>query len=161
MIAFRVRLAAMVALGFALSGVLSWTAGLWPNDQPRAVIDHCYVTYDRLEVMHSRCIGNWTRGGRGHQGPIYGVDVKASWQAMDEEPNSAYEWEVAIPESVKQPRVLADSRQAWMLSTRALPWGMVPATLGALLVALVSWSIVAVAWPSARAEPAGSTAPPV
>lgn len=164
MIAFRMRLAAVVVVGLTLGGVLSWAAGLWPGDQPRAAVDHCYVTYDRLEVMHSRCIGNWTRGGRGYQGPIYGVDVKESWKVIDEEPNSAYEWEVTIPESVKQPRVLADSRQAWTLSARALPWGPTPAVLPALLVAL-AWLItatVAARRPtlSASAEPADSTATP-
>ncbi|MET8310045.1 hypothetical protein [Micromonospora sp. NPDC005173] len=143
MIALRMRLGVVVLVGLALGGVLSWTAGLWPGaDDPHATVDHCYVTYDRQEVRHSRCIGNWTRSDRGYQGPIYGVDVKKSWKLIDAEPNSAYEWEVTIPESVKQPRVLADSRQAWTVSARALPWGLVPATLAALLVAL-AWSITA------------------
>ncbi|MGB2567941.1 hypothetical protein ACPFP2_05745 [Micromonospora citrea] len=142
MTAFRMRLAAVVSVGLVLIGLLSWTAGLWPGDQPRATLDHCYVTYDRLEVMNSRCVGNWTRGGRGHQGPIYGVDVKESWKAIDEEPNNAYEWEVIIPASAKQPRVLADGRQAWTFSPHAMPWGLIPAALVALLVAL-AWSITA------------------
>ncbi|WCN83169.1 hypothetical protein [Micromonospora sp. LH3U1] len=164
MIPFRVRLAAVVIVGLTLGGVLSWTAGLWPGDQPRATVDHCYVTYDRLEVMHSRCIGNWTRGGHGHQGPIYGVDVKESWKAIDEEPNSAYEWEVAIPESVKQPRVLADGQQSATLSTLALPWGTIPAAIAALLVAL-AWSMTATLkarkpMRSAPAELADSAATP-
>ncbi|MGC5022541.1 hypothetical protein [Micromonospora sp. DT47] len=164
MIAFRSRLAAVLVVGLALAGVASWTAGLWPGDQPRAIVDHCFVTYDRLEVMHSRCVGNWTRGGRGYQGPIYGVDVQESWKVIDEEPNSAYEWEVTIPESVRQPRVLADGRQAWTHSARALPWGLIPAVVAALLVAL-AWSITATVKAreptrSTPAEPAGSTATP-
>lgn len=141
MTAFRMRLAAVVVVGVALGGVLSWTAGLWPGDEPRAHVDHCFITHDRLEVMHSRCVGNWTRGGRGHQGPIHGVDVKESWQVIDEEPNSAYEWEVTIPELVRQPRVLADGGHAWVPSMRAVPW-KIPVTIAALLVALV-WSIAA------------------
>ncbi|HEX5995706.1 MAG TPA: hypothetical protein VFY84_11240 [Jiangellales bacterium] len=165
MIAYRMRLAAVVVVGSALIGMLSGTAGLWPDDQPRATVDHCYVTYDRLEVMHSRCIGNWTRGGRGYQGRIHGVDVKGSWKVIDEEPNNAYEWEVAIPESAKRPQVLADGRQAWTLSTLALPWGLIPAALAALLVAL-AWSITATvkarkpmrSTPVASAKPADTSA---
>lgn len=142
MIAFRVRLAAVVVVGLALGGVLSWTAGLWPGDQRRAFVDHCYITYDRQEVMHSRCVGNWTRGGHGSRGPIYGIDVKESWKVIDEEASSAHEWEVTIPESVKQPQVIADGRQAWTFSARALPWALIPAALVALLVTL-AWSITA------------------
>ncbi|MEU4779999.1 hypothetical protein [Micromonospora sp. NPDC023633] len=134
------RLAAVVVMGTTLGGVLSWTAGLWPGDEGRASVNHCYITYDRQEAMHGRCVGDWARGGRGHRGPIYGVDVDKSWKVIDEEPNSAYEWEVAVPASAKRPWVLADSGQAWVLSPRALPWGAIPAAIMALLIAL-AWSI--------------------
>ncbi|MFC8848410.1 MULTISPECIES: hypothetical protein [unclassified Micromonospora] len=145
-----------------LVGTLSWTAGLWPDDESRATVDHCYVTYDRLEVMHSRCVGNWTRGGRGHQGPIHGVEVEESWKVVNEDASNAYEWEVVVPASAKQPWVLADSRQARTPSSRALPWGLIPASLAALLVAL-TWSVTATVEarrraPSCVSESAGSTA---
>ncbi|MEV4715605.1 hypothetical protein AB0J94_00215 [Micromonospora noduli] len=140
--AVKMRWAAIVVVGLALVGMLSWVAGSWPADQARATVDHCYVTHDRLEAMHSRCVGNWTRGGRGRQGPIHGVDVQKSWKVIDDEPNSAYEWEVAVPASARQPRVLADTRQAWTLSPRALPWVLVPAGLVTLLAAL-AWLITA------------------
>ncbi|MEU5673414.1 hypothetical protein ABZ749_24255 [Micromonospora sp. NPDC047753] len=143
MIAVQMRFAAIVVVGLILVGMLSWVAGSWPADQSRATVDHCYVTHDRLEAMHSRCVGNWTRGGRGRQGPIHGVDVQESWKIIDDKPSSAYEWEVAVPASARQPRVLADTRQAWTLSPRALPWGLVPAGLVALLAAL-AWLITAV-----------------
>ncbi|RAO09246.1 hypothetical protein [Micromonospora noduli] len=140
--AVKMRWAAIVVVGLALVGMLSWVAGSWPADQARATVDHCYVTHDRLEAMHSRCVGNWTRGGRGRQGPIHGLDVQKSWKVIDDEPNSAYEWEVAVPASARQPRVLADTRQAWTLSPRALPWGLGPAGLVALLAAF-AWLITA------------------
>ncbi|MDG4825439.1 hypothetical protein O7635_26630 [Asanoa sp. WMMD1127] len=142
--AFRTRLAVMVLATLALGGVLSWLAGLWPGaDEPRATVDHCYVTYDRQEVRHHRCVGNWTRGGHGHRGPIHGVDVGTSWQALDpEHPNEAYEWEVRIPESAKHPRVLADTQQAWTLSPRALPWAFAPALVTGVLAVLL-WFLVA------------------
>jgi hypothetical protein len=142
MIAFRMRLAAVVGVGLALGAVLSWTAGLWPSDQSRALVDNCYITYDRQEARHSRCVGHWTRGGHVYRGPIYGIDVKESWKVIDEEASSAYEWEVTVPESVKQPRVLADGRQAWTFSVRALPETLTPAALAPLLVAL-AWSVTA------------------
>ncbi len=164
MVAFRMRLAALLAVGLALGALLSWTSGLWPGDHPRATVDHCYVTYDRLEVMHSRCIGNWSRGGRGYQGPVYGVNVEESWKVIDGEPNSAYEWEVTIPESIKHPRVLADSQQAWTLSPQAVPRTLVPAAFAALLV-MMAWSITATVQarkptPNTAAEVADPTANP-
>ncbi|MCG5465629.1 hypothetical protein MED01_003919 [Micromonospora sp. MED01] len=158
MTAVKVRWAAIVVVGLALLGMLTWSAGSWPADQTRATVDHCYVTHDRLEAMHSRCVGNWTRGGRGRQGPIHGVDVKESWKVIDDESNSAYEWEVAVPASARQPRVLADTRQAWTLSPRALPWGLVPAGLVALLAALAWLITTTVRAPrSARSVPAESS----
>ncbi|WP_433357079.1 hypothetical protein ACQPYV_08860 [Micromonospora saelicesensis] len=159
--AVKVRFAAIVVVGLALVGMLSWVAGSWPADQTRATVDHCYVTHDRLEAMRSRCVGNWTRGGRGRQGPIHGVDVQESWKVIDDEPNSAYEWEVAIPASARQPRVLAGTRQAWTLSPRALPWGLVPAGLVALLAAL-AWLITSTvkASRSAHGVPVESSATP-
>ncbi|WP_406058617.1 hypothetical protein [Micromonospora sp. NBC_00860] len=161
MIAVKVLLAAITVVALALVGMLSWVAGVWPADQTRATVDHCYVTHDRLEAMHSRCVGNWTRSGRGQQGPIHGVDVQESWKVINDEPNSAYEWEVVVPASARQPRVLADTRQAWTLSPRALPWGLVPASLVALLAAL-AWLITATvkASRSAHGVPAGSSATP-
>ncbi|MBM0236299.1 hypothetical protein JNW88_02580 [Micromonospora sp. ATA32] len=60
--------------------------------------------------------------------------------------------------------MLADGRQAWTPSPRALPWGLIPAALAALLVAL-AWSITAAVQarkptPSAPAQPVDSTATP-
>jgi len=44
MIAVKVRLAAIVVVGLALVGMLSWVAGSWPADQTRATVDHCRLT---------------------------------------------------------------------------------------------------------------------
>jgi uncharacterized membrane protein YeaQ/YmgE (transglycosylase-associated protein family) len=138
----KLRLAAVIVLG-AIGAVLAgWTAGLWPGDDPHATVDHCYITYDRQEQQHSRCVGNWARGSHGYSGPIHGVAVGAKWKVLSVEPDSAYEWEVAVPAEQRQPRVFADDRQAWTLSPDAVRWALVPAVGGALLVAL-AWAVVA------------------
>ncbi|WP_143050019.1 hypothetical protein [Asanoa ishikariensis] len=139
--ALGLRIAAVGAVVLVLGGMLTWSAGLWPGaDGPRAIVDHCYLTYDRQENTHSRCVGNWTRGDRGYSGPIHGVDVSRSWQATTVEPNDAGEWELTVPESAKRQLVLADSRQAWVLSPRSLPWVLTPVVPAALLLAL-GWSV--------------------
>lgn len=139
----KVRLAAVIVIGTLFGGLASWTTGLWPGDEPRATVDHCYITYDRQDTRHSRCVGNWTRGGRGYAGPINGFAVSTSWSTLSDTPNAAYEWEVAVPESQRQPRVFADDRQAWVPSLQALRWAGVPAAAATLLVAL-TWSLISV-----------------
>ncbi|GAA4568174.1 hypothetical protein GCM10023176_22060 [Micromonospora coerulea] len=60
-------------------------------------MDHCYVTYDRLERQHSRCVGRWTRVGLATSGPVHGVPVSTQWQAITTDPDENYEWEVTFP----------------------------------------------------------------
>lgn len=124
------RLAAVVAVGSLFAGLTSWTLGLWPGDEAYATVDHCYLTYDRQENRHSRCVGNWTRSGRGVSGPIHGIAIPESWRLITTEPDEGYEWEVAVPEAARHLRVVADRHQAWALSPRAATWGLVPAVFG-------------------------------
>ncbi|MEU2610561.1 hypothetical protein ABZ570_03075 [Micromonospora sp. NPDC007271] len=146
------RLTVVLVLGGLGAGATGWLAGWWPGDDPRATVDHCYVTYDRQEQRHSRCVGNWTRGSHGYAGPVHGVAVGESWQVLTAEPNSAYEWEVAVPDGARRLRVLADTNQAWAFSPAAVRSALVPMAAGALLVAL-AWAVVSVvtARPRSRA----------
>ncbi|MEV0392316.1 hypothetical protein [Polymorphospora rubra] len=140
MTAFRIRLVAVVVIG-VLGGALAGLAlGLWPGDDPYATVDRCYITYDRQENMHSRCVGNWTRGGRGHRGPINGIAVSESWKPKSLEADPNHEWEVEIPPSYRQLRVFADDRQAWAPSVGSVRWSFVPAAAGALLVG-TAWAV--------------------
>jgi hypothetical protein len=135
----KVRLAATGAACLVIAAVGTWTLGLWPLvETPRATVDHCYVTYDRQEQQHSRCVGHWTRFGHRVSGSVRGIAVATSWQAVTEQPNENYEWEVRLPADLPKPRVLAYFRRAWVLS----PW---PEALGwippVLLGLLVGWAI--------------------
>lgn len=150
-IPIKARLAAVLVLAAVGAGATGWLAGWWPGDDPHATLDHCYVTYDRQEQRHSRCIGNWTRGSHGYSGPVHGVAVEESWQILTVEPNSAYEWEVAVPAGERQPRVLADTNEAWTLSPGAARSALTPMAAGALLVAL-AWAVVSVAAARRRAR---------
>lgn len=142
MIGKRIRVGMLVVVLTAGVGWLGWGLGLLPEDPTRAQIEHCYVTYDRQEVMTSRCVGTWTRGGHEERGPVIGVGVQPDWQAISE-PDSAYWAEVSVPESERHPRVFADARQAWALSARSVPWLVTPLLGGALIMAL-AWATVAV-----------------
>jgi hypothetical protein len=147
----RVRLAVVLVLVALGAGVTGWLAGLWPGDDPRATVDRCFVTYDRQEQRHSRCLGNWTRGSHGYSGPVHGVAVGESSQVFTVEPNSAGEWEVAVPAGERQPRVLADTNEAWTFSPGAARSALTPMAAGALLVAL-AWAVVSVVTARRRAR---------
>jgi hypothetical protein len=139
-----IRLLGVIMLVAFAAALGSWALGLWhAQSTPRATVDHCYVTYDRQENRHTRCVGGWTRGNQGHRGPVYGVAVAESWPLVSTgDPNENDEWEVVVPESHRNPRVLADSRQAWVLSPEAFRWGLLPMVGGALVVAL-AWAVTA------------------
>ncbi|MEU8263884.1 hypothetical protein AB0C02_25070 [Micromonospora sp. NPDC048999] len=152
------RLAVMLVFGAFGVGAIGWLAGLWPGDDARATVDHCYVTYDRQEQRHSRCVGNWTRGSHGYSGPVHGVAVGESWQVLTAEPNSAYEWEVAVPAAERQPRVLADTTDAWTFSPGSARSALTPMAAGALVVAL-AWAVVSVVTVPRRARVAEPDTP--
>ncbi|WP_410813584.1 hypothetical protein [Micromonospora sp. 067-2] len=153
MIPMWARLTAVAVLAVVGGALAAWTVGLWAGDDPHATVDHCYITYDRQEQVHSRCVGNWTRGGRGHSGPVHGITVSRSWRVLSTEPDAAYEWEVAVPDDERRPRVLADSGQAWTLSAAAAPAALTPAAGGALFVGL-AWAVVSTLSARRRAQAA-------
>lgn len=53
------RAAPRIGLDAAVTA-MAYVAGVIPAPA-RVAVGHCYVTYDRLERMHSRCVGHWTR----------------------------------------------------------------------------------------------------
>jgi hypothetical protein len=134
----KVRLAAIGAACLVIVAVASWTLGLWPGvETPRATVDHCYVTYDRQDQRHTRCVGHWTRVGR-VSGAIHGVEVPTSWLYVTKQPDENYEWDVQIPAELPKPRVLAYFHQAWVLSPRLAAWVCIPPVLLGLLVGWVT-----------------------
>jgi hypothetical protein len=135
----NVRLAAIGATCLVIAAVGTWTLGLWPLvETPRATVDHCYVTYDRQEQQHSRCVGHWTRFGHHVSGSIRGIAVPTSWPAVTEQPDENYEWEVQIPSDLPKPRVFAYFHEAWVLSPRLGAWLWIPPVLLGLLI---GWGI--------------------
>jgi hypothetical protein len=96
---------------------LAYVAGVMPAPA-RVTVDHCYVTYDRLETQHSRCVGHWSR--LLHlvaSGPIDAVPVDQNWQAFTVDPNADYEWEVAVPATSRSYTALTVLTYAWLV-----PW---------------------------------------
>lgn len=95
------------------AAVAGYLTGLVPGDSVRATVDHCYVTYDRQEQQHSRCVGHWTRVGRAVSGPVRGVDVSPRWQVLTTDPDANFEWEVHVPRSARRPVALAHEGSAF------------------------------------------------
>ncbi|MEV6813794.1 hypothetical protein [Micromonospora sp. NPDC051296] len=124
------RAAARIGLVAAVAAVaaMAYVAGVVPAPA-RVAVDHCYVTYDRLERQLSRCVGRWTRiGGVTGSGPVHGVPVSTQWQVLTTAPDENFEWEVSIPETSRHYTALTAPTIAWVI-----PWPM-----------QVLWAIVAV-----------------
>lgn len=62
------RAAPRIGLDAAVTA-MAYVAGVIPAPA-RVAVGHCYVTYDRLERMHSRCVGHWTRVGLAASGSL-------------------------------------------------------------------------------------------
>jgi hypothetical protein len=123
---------------FAVIGVLilAYVAGV---PAPATVtVDHCYVTYDRLEQQHSRCVGHWTRLPLHESGPIAAVPVSQQWQALTTDPDANYEWEVVVPETARSYSALAVLTRAWVL-----PWPVqvVLTALSVLVLGGLAWVV--------------------
>ncbi|WP_130336826.1 hypothetical protein [Micromonospora kangleipakensis] len=120
--------------------VVGYLAGMVPGDSVRATVDHCYVTYDRQEQRHSRCVGQWTRAGRAVSGPVHGVDVGRQWQVLTVDPDPNFEWEVTIPRSARRQAVVANQTRAYV----------VPAFVPVLLMLLALLAVAFLAWKTRR-----------
>ncbi|MCM0675367.1 hypothetical protein NCC78_11805 [Micromonospora phytophila] len=118
---------------------MGYVAGMIPGDAARATVDHCYVTYDRQERLHSRCVGHWTRAGRVVSGPVKGVDVSQHWQALTVDPGPNYEWEVNVPEAARHQVAVAHHMRAYVVP-RFVPILLVVLELAA--VGLLGWVAV-------------------
>lgn len=111
---------------------MAYVAGVIPAPA-RVTVDHCYVTYDRLERQDSRCVGHWIRAGVAASGPVHGVPVGTQWQALTTDPDENYEWEVAVPESSGSHKALTVLTLAWVV-----PW-LIQVLLTALTVIAVGY----------------------
>lgn len=80
---------------------VAFAVGVMPAPA-RITVENCYVTYDRLERQHSRCLAHWDRVGFDNSGPVYGVPVATTWPGLYAKPDDDYGWEVAIPESSRR-----------------------------------------------------------
>jgi hypothetical protein len=114
---------------------IAYVAGVVPA--PAVVmVDHCYVTYDRLERQRSRCVGHWTRAGFDTSGTVHSVPVSTRWQALTVDPDDNYEWEVAVPESSRRHNGLTMLTHAWV----------VPRLIQVLLTALAATVVGCLVW---------------
>lgn len=93
---------------------IAFAVGLMPAPA-RITVDNCYVTYDRLERQHSRCVAHWDRVGVDNSGPVYGVPVTTGWSALGVDPDGNYEWEVLIPESSREHDGLTFFAYGWVV----------------------------------------------
>ena len=118
--------------------VVAYFVGLIPAAVPVA-IDHCYVTYDRLEYQHSRCEGHWTRPGFGGSGTVQGVPVAPNWHALTADPNADYEWEVRVPDASRELTGLTVFAIAWILPG---PVASLMTVLAAAMVGLLAWFLL-------------------
>lgn len=110
-VAVRIGLVAAVTTMAYVAGVIPAPAGV--------AVDHCYVTYDRLERQHSRCVGHWSRLGLATSGPVRGVPVSTQWQVLTTDPDENYEWEVTVPETSRHHTAFTVLGMAWIV-----PWPM-------------------------------------
>jgi hypothetical protein len=131
------RLALLGAAGLVAAGLV-FAFGLLPGDRPTATVEHCYVTYDRLERQLSWCTGSWTRAGITTHGPLRGVPVGTDWQVITAEPNPDYEWEVTVPDRERHPVGVAIGRTAFT-SGSPVPWAS--AICGLLAIAAAAAGI--------------------
>lgn len=138
--------AAVVAMAYAAGGMPA---------PARVAVDHCYVTYDRLERQHSRCVGHWTRLGLTASGPVHGTPVSTRWPVLTTDPDENYEWEVSIPEASRHHTALTVLTIAWVI-----PWSIqvLLTTLTATTVGYLAWTTAsqlrrrAVASPDSRSR---------
>jgi hypothetical protein len=114
--------------------LLAYFAGLIPASATIA-IDRCYVTYDRLENQHSRCVGHWPRGS----GAVQGVPVATNWPALTADPNADDEWEVGVPDSAREFTGLTLLAAAWILPG---PVAFLTTVIAAVAVGLVTWTLL-------------------
>lgn len=110
--------------------VITFAVGIVPVPA-HITVESCYVTYDRLERMHSRCAGQWERFGVDNSGSVYGVPVGSRWRALDG-PDDNYEWEVVIPESSRSYDGITLFRYGWVTPKYAQ-----------VLLAVAVWVVVA------------------
>ncbi|MFI7576029.1 hypothetical protein [Micromonospora sp. NPDC049497] len=111
---------------------IAYVAGVLPA--PAGVtVDHCYVTYDRLERQHSRCVGHWTRAAFDFSGPVHDVELGTSWHALAG-PDDNYEWEVEVPETARRHDGLTVLTHGWVVPpfAQALLTACAGAVLGGL-----------------------------
>jgi hypothetical protein len=109
-----------LACGLLAVVALGWLLGAVPADSVRVTVDQCFVTYDRMENQHSRCVGHWVRGGSTVSGPVFGVGVSTSWPVLTATPDPNYEWEVRVLDSARHRVALADRGRAYALPHVAL-----------------------------------------
>ena len=114
---------------------MAYVAGVIPAPG-RVAVDHCYVTYDRLERQQSRCVGHWSRVGLTASGPVRGTPVSTRWQVLTTDPDENYEWEVTVPETSRHHTALTVLTFAWVI-----PW-----SLQVLLTTLTVTTVGYLAW---------------
>lgn len=129
------RAGAWIGLVAAVAA-MAYVAGVIPAPA-RVAVDHCYVTYDRVERQHSRCVGSWTRVGLTVSGPVRGVPVSTQWQVLTTDPDENYEWEVSVPEASRHHTALTVLTLAWVI-----PWPMqvLVTTLTVTAIGYLAWA---------------------
>ncbi|NUT07437.1 MAG: hypothetical protein HOV76_28600 [Hamadaea sp.] len=135
-----------VAVGTGLLAMLLGLPGVGT-----VTLDHCHVTYDRLEQQHSRCDGHWPSLFGTARGPVTGAFVGTDWQVVDPRPDSRFEWEVVIPESGRRQLALTGPSRAYALASLNPLNLATPLCVGLLVLPALGF-LVAVAHRAARAR---------